>query len=422
LQDPAFAEAKESLQLEKSDVAAVLALRQRAFDAIRAMKGKSLSIKCGKNSLSGKVQEDPDTKGITLKLADGPEMTIGPEQLEAADINVLAVPLEGAEKPEDLRRRALLFLAVNDVTKSKELFKAAREAGLGDAIDPYLERLEILEVGDLELSARKSWAAAETLFNAKQWKEAQLAFAAFQAQYGKTKTFAQSAALFQAHTRTVADALMPPIPGLKLWLKLDDKDGTKAVNSAENGAPADVIGGKWISESRIGSGAIQLNGQSDYIMSPNIGAAFAEGSVTICLWVKPAAGGVIVDELGQTQLDTGWHDSEIELMNDGELKLRVWALPAMSVGKISMNQWHHIILRYSKKDQTLDGFVDGAKAAGKVSGEKGWNGEIHYAFGARDNQQIGHGGFFKGDLDDIRIYNRALTDDEAKWIFGAKEP
>src|SRR5262249_54529263 len=153
--------------------------------------GKTVTIRCGKSSLSGKVQNDSSVKGIALKLADGPEMTVGPDQLEAADINAFAPAQDGAEKAEDLHRRGLLFLAANDPAKSKEFFKAAREAGLGDAVNPYLERLEVIELGELEIAARKCWTAAEALFTGKQWKEAQVAYAGFQAEFGKTKTFAQ---------------------------------------------------------------------------------------------------------------------------------------------------------------------------------------------------------------------------------------
>jgi serine/threonine-protein kinase len=420
LQDPTLADAKESLQMEKTDLAAIVALRQRAFDALRAMNGKTVTIRCGKSSLSGKVQNDSSVKGIALKLADGPEMTVGPDQLEPADIHAFAPVSEGAEKAEDLRRRGLLFLAVNDLAKSKEFFKAAREAGLGDAANAYLERIEALELGELEIAARKCWAAAEVLFNAKQWKEAQVAYAGFQAEFGKTRTFAQNGAQFQAHTKVVADILAPPIAGLKLWLKLDEKEGTKAANAAENGAPAELTGCKWTSDCKIGSGAIQLNGVSDYVLSPNIGPSLTEGNVTIALWFKAGSGGVIVDELGQAQLDTGWHDSEIELMNDGELKLRVWNVKPLTVGKVAMNEWHHVVLRYGKTAQIMDGFLDGVKNETKISGEKQWNGSIMYGFGSRDGQHVGHGGFFKGTLDDIRVYNRALSDDEVRRVFNEK--
>jgi len=147
---------------------------------------------------------------------------------------------------------------------------------------------------------------------------------------------------------------------------------------------------------------------------------FADGNLTIAVWVFPKGGGIVVDELGQHELEGGWHDSQIELMDDGEVKVRVWQLEGVSVGKVKMNEWHHVVVRYDAKSQTLDGFVDGVKGADKGSGEKQWNGgnDIYYAFGAADTTNLGQGGFFKGLMDDIRVYNRALTDDEVKTLAG----
>jgi hypothetical protein len=147
---------------------------------------------------------------------------------------------------------------------------------------------------------------------------------------------------------------------------------------------------------------------------------FADGNLTIAVWVFAKGGGIVVDELGQHELEGGWHDSQIELMDDGEVKVRVWQLEGVSVGKVKMNEWHHVVVRYDAKSQTLDGFVDGVKGADKGSGEKQWNGgnDIYYAFGAADTTNLGQGGFFKGLMDDIRVYNRALTDDEVKTLAG----
>jgi hypothetical protein len=213
------------------------------------------------------------------------------------------------------------------------------------------------------------------------------------------------------------------ITGLKLFLKLDEKDGAKAANSAEKGVEVDVTGGKWGTEGKFG-GALSLNGESDYALTAtDIHEAFADGNITMAVWVKASAGGVIIDELGQHNLEGDWHDSQIEVMDDGEVKFRVWQLDPISVGKIKMDEWHHLALRYNKADQTMEGFVDGVKSENKGSGEKQWNngGEIYYAVGAKDTTNMGQGGFFKGLIDDVRIYNRALTDDEVKLLAGIKK-
>ena len=221
-----------------------------------------------------------------------------------------------------------------------------------------------------------------------------------------------------------AEAGKAKIPGLKLWLKLDEKEGAKAANSAEKGVEVDVTGAKWSQEGKFG-GALSFNGESDYLFTAStMHEAFADGDITIAVWIKPAAGGVVVTELGQHTVNDGWHDSQIEVMDDGEVKVRVWQLEDVSIGKLKLNEWSHVVMRYSKKDQTVDGFLNGVKSENKVNGEKQWNngGEIFYAFGAQDGTNLGQGGFFKGLMDDVRIYNRALTEDEVKLLAGVKKP
>jgi hypothetical protein len=217
-----------------------------------------------------------------------------------------------------------------------------------------------------------------------------------------------------------AEAKKAKIPGLKLWFKLDETEGKKAKNSVEKGVDGEVEGAKWAKEGKFG-GALEFSGDNQFILTAaSMHECFTDGNLTIAVWVFAKGGGIVVDELGQHELEGGWHDSQIELMDDGEVKVRVWQLDGVSVGKVKANEWHHVVVRYDAKSQTLDGFVDGVKGADKGSGEKQWNGgnDIYYAFGAADTTNLGQGGFFKGLMDDIRIYNRALTDDEVKTLAG----
>jgi hypothetical protein len=217
-----------------------------------------------------------------------------------------------------------------------------------------------------------------------------------------------------------AEAKKAKIPGLKLWFKLDETEGKKAKNAVEKGVDGEVEGARWAKEGKFG-GALEFGGDNQYVMTAgSMHEAFGEGNLTIAVWIFAKGGGIVVDELGQHELEGGWHDSQIELMDDGEVKVRVWQLDGISVGKAKMNEWHHVVVRYDSKSQTLDGFVDGVKGAEKGSGEKQWNGgnEIYYAFGAADTTNLGQGGPYKGLMDDIRIYNRALTDDEVKTLAG----
>lgn len=214
LHEPALAPAVELLQSEKSDLAALIALRQRALDALRAMKGKSVTLKKGKGSLSGLVSAAQSPSGVTLTLGDGPEITVAPDQLEARDIDTFAPAADGAEKGEDLRRRGLIYLALGDAHKAREFLKAAHDAGLAGDFTQYLERADVIELGEVEVHARKDFADAEALFAAKKFKEAQLAYLAFSLSYAKTKYLASISAQLKERVEAIDRILNPAIPGL----------------------------------------------------------------------------------------------------------------------------------------------------------------------------------------------------------------
>jgi serine/threonine-protein kinase len=251
LHDPALATAADILQQDKSDLTTVIALRQRAIDALRSMSGKSVTLKKGKGTLSGTVSAQQTLPGITLTLGDGPEITVAPDQLDPHDIDAFAPQQEGVEKGEDLRRRGLLWLELGDTHKARDFFKAARDAGKGDEMAAYFERADIMEMGEAEVRARNDFVEAETLFAAKKWKEAQMAYLNFSVTHAKTKYLASVAAQLKDRSDTIEHILNPTAPGLAgayyrgntfagtpLLTRIDDKidfDWNKRGPSAETG-------------------------------------------------------------------------------------------------------------------------------------------------------------------------------------------
>ncbi|MES1220723.1 MAG: LamG-like jellyroll fold domain-containing protein, partial [Bacteroidota bacterium] len=160
-----------------------------------------------------------------------------------------------------------------------------------------------------------------------------------------------------------------------------------------------------------------LNGVSNAVTTPNLVQAFPTfpSSVTIEVWFKADRQGVIVTELGPNQLgnigiNKGWHDSQIEMLADGKVKVRVWDLPAIELGIVPFSTWQHVVLRYNAATQTLDGFLNNMKSASSVQGIRSVPSGQFWAFGATDNQNLGSGEYFSGQMDEIRIWNVARTD------------
>lgn len=182
-----------------------------------------------------------------------------------------------------------------------------------------------------------------------------------------------------------------------------------------------VNGPDWNAAGRLG-GAIFMDGANDYLATTNMRAKFTN-SVSIGAWFYATAGGVIIDESGTTVPNNGvWRDSQIEILNSGQVKVRVWNLGSVSLGVTTLNAWHHALVRYNGATSTLDGFLDGVEAATDVVGAKQWPAALYYLFGATDGTNLGDGTYFNGKLDDVRIYNRALTNAEAQALGGSQAP
>ena len=196
--------------------------------------------------------------------------------------------------------------------------------------------------------------------------------------------------------------------GLVLYWKLDETTGSIASDASGNGNFGTLSGGTWTA-GKV-NGGLSLNGAGQMVLtSNNLSSQFAGGSVTIALWFKASAAGVIVDELGQPAVNSNWHDSQLEILSDGSVYARVWQLPGVLLGTTTFGTWTHVALRYDRTAQKLDGFLNGVLASGSTSGVKQWPGALYYGLGATDSTNVGSGAYFNGVADDLHIYNRALS-------------
>jgi uncharacterized membrane protein len=217
---------------------------------------------------------------------------------------------------------------------------------------------------------------------------------------------------------------------------LQDLDGNPApVGTASyslNGTTADasgssnltLVGGAGFAAGQTGQ-ALSLSGTNQYAITPNLASLFPnnDASVTLSLSFNAAGPGVILDELGQpTPNNSGWHDSQIEILSDGTVKVRVWDLSAVTLGKVSFNAWHTVVLRYDAAAQKLDGFLDGVQATTPVTGGRqtpyGSGNGLYYAIGATDSTNLGSGASFKGLVQNFTVLNRALSNAEVQSLLG----
>ncbi|MER6339718.1 exo-alpha-sialidase [Streptomyces tendae] len=187
---------------------------------------------------------------------------------------------------------------------------------------------------------------------------------------------------------------------------------------APGAAPAAVLGGAGTTDGAVG-GALALDGADDAVRLPYNGrSALGDGDFTASLWFRySAADGeqplLWMGGIGTTQPQV-WLRAEpgngrvqgLITTRDGAAAPRsAWVRADRALND---GQWHRLALRRGGGRLTL--FVDGSAAAdaADVPGSVSRNSP----FGVHVGERMDGRARFTGAVDDVRVWNRALTDAE----------
>jgi hypothetical protein len=209
-----------------------------------------------------------------------------------------------------------------------------------------------------------------------------------------------------------------PIPGLVAWWKLDENTGTSAGDS--KGAATGTLTGSPTWTNGVMNKAVRfVNGSSQYINFGNPTALnFGTGSFSISLWsyrLQNAAANLRIISKGSENntIDTaGWAcwggNSNVSFaINPGGTRSIISTTDA-----ITTNQWFHVVA-VAERGGNMQLWINGvsnvlaaaaATPSGSVSGAT--NVCLANSFGLLATAGL------NGAVDDVRIYNRALTQAE----------
>ena len=191
-------------------------------------------------------------------------------------------------------------------------------------------------------------------------------------------------------------------PGAVAYWKLDETEGMVVADSAgdNNGyALGDPI---WMPTDGIVDGALQLDGVDDFISAP-APLNPADGPFSAFVWIKGgAAGQAIISTPGGPDwlsLDPLAGHLMTELTSGGRDASSLLAETTIADGN-----WHRIGLVWDGSNRTL--YVDGVVVA-----EDTQNGlqSSTSSFYIGTGNAMAPGTYFSGLIDDVRIYNRAVT-------------
>lgn len=198
------------------------------------------------------------------------------------------------------------------------------------------------------------------------------------------------------------------------YWKFDETSGTTAHDASVNGLNGTVNGATWTT-GKV-NGALQFNGTSSYVDMGNPSQLQSTGSITWSAWVwataSPADDGQII---AKSDGAGGWEFKTSPDTGPQTFAVAVYGSSGAYAGRYSttvraLNTWYHVAGVYNAASQTLNIYVNGVLNNGTLMGTVPSSRNITSA-----NVNVGRrsgGYYFNGLVDDVRIYNRALTQPE----------
>ncbi|MBF74245.1 hypothetical protein CMK20_08620 [Candidatus Poribacteria bacterium] len=218
--------------------------------------------------------------------------------------------------------------------------------------------------------------------------------------------------------------------GLVMYMSFDEGTGKSVADTSTNELKGSIEGNtKWVA-GKFGK-ALQFSASSDRVLVDDNKVFHIEGAVTQAAWVKldklPSAHAVVFGIRKNPPADGGRHISFGYGMNPSN-GIKVWTNGATggfkdindNKTKLKVGQWYYLAYTHTTADDGLVRiFVDGIA----THEEKSENPVLPAA--NKDAVQIGTWGgeAFPGSVDEVRLWNRALSDAEIKksMQIGAKE-
>ncbi len=210
------------------------------------------------------------------------------------------------------------------------------------------------------------------------------------------------------------------------WWKLDEGSGTTAYDSSGNGHDGTLVGDPMWRPGKIG-GALEFDGTDDVV---ELGAFDVVGpGITLAAWIKPddfdINDGRIITKANEWLADDHWWMlSTIAEAGETRLRFRLKTTEGQTVptliassGVIVTDEWQHVVATWDGTTMRL--YLNGEETGSMAKGGDAvaTDPSIKAAIGsqppdafATDPSRVNK--FFDGFIDDVRLYNGALTQDE----------
>jgi hypothetical protein len=231
----------------------------------------------------------------------------------------------------------------------------------------------------------------------------------------------------------------PPLEGsgsgLVGWWRFDEGGGLSVTDSSGNGNTGTLMGNPaWVSG--ISGNALRFNGLTDYIRIPN-STSLSTGVMTVAMWVN------VSDFLKSSPSFFAWGGNRGSCQDT----YRTWYLPSGAIqasyqnvassqvirgaalansSTVKLGEWAHYVFTYdgNTTSVTIAAYKNGALAKAPYTAADGLaNCGSMLGIGTQeDYPNMAYVRVFAGAIDDVRVYNRALSSSEIYELYNGLRP
>lgn len=213
-----------------------------------------------------------------------------------------------------------------------------------------------------------------------------------------------------------SEAALTPKP-IAFW-NFEKVSGTTLLDASGNGYDGTLMNAPTFTEGKVGT-AIYFNGTDQFVQFPFYEALDFSNTdnFTMSLWVKTDG-----SETGWKLLAGNGRESKNNWYgiyyngNNQNYRLstqRPWG--DAEIAKRKADEWTHLTIAFTASGKTFSLYANGVKTGTKTVSSVMSNGSEHGFLLGCSGASVGE--YFKGWLDNVRVYDRTLTDKEVKEIY-----
>ena len=209
-------------------------------------------------------------------------------------------------------------------------------------------------------------------------------------------------------------AILDPHPGLVGWWRFDEGDGTVAQDSSGYGNHGTVYGDATWVDGKHGK-ALSFDGTDDYISIASF-PSLTGPAVSVEAWINLSSQVMQYPDVVEIVGDWGNVGGiKIQVWDYTKLWFRVWnAFAEVEANTpkwtIETGAWHHVVGTYDGQRARL--YLDGSLFGTGSLVENAFNLSSSHLYVGR-----GFTYYINGDIDEVRVHNRALAAAEIQEIF-----